>query len=186
MSRVAERIRRRVADAAAAVVDDAASFADLKAVRAQVDENLNRFGADLATRTSAETDAMHAGGEGAADPVTEVLQARVAQLGQVAAGLAVVDPECLPVDGAGFGSYVEAMNVDTGERQAYTLMIGTLVDINANQVSLASPIGQALLGRSVGDEITVTTPQRSTRLRVTAVETLMQRLRNVERSFPAP
>lgn len=97
-------------------------------------------------------------------------------LGQIAAGLAVVDPESLPGQGAGYGSRVTVRDVATGETDEYTLMVGTLVDIDANQVSLASPIGLALLGKVAGDEITVTTPQKKARLVVTRVITLMQLL----------
>jgi transcription elongation factor GreA len=97
-------------------------------------------------------------------------------LGQIAAGLAVVDPESLPGQGAGYGSRVTVRDVATGETDEYTLMVGTLVDIDANQVSLASPIGLALLGKVAGDEITVTTPQKQARLVVTRVITLMQLL----------
>ena len=97
-------------------------------------------------------------------------------LGQIAAGLAVVDPESLPGQGAGYGSRVTVRDVATGETDEYTLMVGTLVDIDAKQVSLASPIGLALLGKVAGDEITVTTPQKQARLVVTRVITLMQLL----------
>lgn len=128
---------------------------DLAEIRAQVSEQLNRL---------------------AADPATEEIKARVAWLGQVAAGLAIVDAECLPVQGAGFGSKVRVRNVETGQADEYTLMVGALVDINANQVSLASPIGQALLGKKAGERITIETPQRKVTLEITSVTTLMEQL----------
>lgn len=152
---------------------------DLAAVRARVDEVLNRLGARLIGRLSDIDPAAGIDAKGL-DPVTATLQTRVARFGQIAAGLAVIDAECLPARGAGFGSIVTVENVATGEREEYMLMVGSLVDIDANQVSLASPIGQALLGRAEGDEIEISTPHRQVRACVTRVITLMHLLADNE------
>ena len=124
----------------------AGELLDVNALRARVSELMNRFGTKLN------------------------------HLGQIAAGLAVVDPESLPARGAGYGSKVTARNVETGERHQYTLMVGSLIDIEADQVSLASPIGQALLGTVEGDEITIRTPNKQSRLVVTKVVSLIDLL----------
>lgn len=108
------------------------------------------------------------------------LQARVKLLGQLAAGLAIAPAETLPSEGAGYGSSVAVEDTETGERSKYLLMIGALVDIDANQVSLASPIGQALLGRSPGDLVTVELPLRERRLRILEVTTLDATLTTME------
>ena len=134
---------------------------DLVELRAQVGDLLNRL---------------------AANPATDEIKARIAFLGQIAAGLAIVDPECLPPEGAGYGSKVTVRNVKTGATDEYTLMVGSLVDINANQVSLASPIGQALLGARADDEVTIHTPTRPVTLRVIAVQTLMEQMEANEAS----
>lgn len=146
---------------------------DLKELRERIDETLNRVGARLIGRVSDLR-----GGQPApsSDPALKELQARVALLGQLAAGLAVVDADSLPPTGAGFGSRVTVSNLDTGAVDEYVLMVGSLVDIDANQVSLASPIGQALLGRAPGDEVIVDAPNKRGRLQVTRVVTLMDML----------
>ncbi len=128
---------------------------DLVELRTQVGDMLNRL---------------------AADPANDEVKARIAFLGQIAAGLAIVDPEVLPADGAGFGSKVTVRNVKTGATDDYTLMVGSLVDIDANQVSLASPIGQALLGKQAGEQTTFATPTGDVTLEVLAVQTLMEQL----------
>ena len=132
---------------------------DLHEIRARVGDVLNQLSADLVKR-----------------PNDHALQARVAKLGQIAAGLAVVDPECLPRVGAGYGSTVEVRDIDSGDVGEYTLMVGMLVDLDANQVSLASPMGQALLGASAGDQVTLTTPGKQVSLLVTRVATLFDHL----------
>jgi transcription elongation GreA/GreB family factor len=59
-------------------------------------------------------------------------------------------------------------------------MVGSLVDIGANQVSMASPIGQALLGKRAGERVTITTPYKESRMFIMKVVTLMELLANYE------
>jgi hypothetical protein len=106
-------------------------------------------------------------------------------LGQLAAGWASAPPEAFPVTGAGFGSEVVVEDVDHGVRATYTLMAGPLLDIEQGHVSLASPIGRALLGRREREVITVQTPQRRRRLRVVSVRTLREQLADTPTRKPA-
>lgn len=122
------------------------------------------------------------GGAGRADDAeTDRIKRAVSFLGQVAAGWSQVPEVALPDEGAGFGSTVVVQDVDGGDEATYTLMTGALLDIDAGQVSLASPIGQALLGARAGEIVTVSTPQRTRRLHVVSVLTLQERL---EREIP--
>lgn len=114
--------------------------------------------------------------EGKQDPTVRMLQARIAELGQLAAGLAIVDESCLPARGAGYGSLVRVQRLNASMYVDYTLMVGALVDIDANQVSLASPMGRALIGRMPGDLISLHTPQGEMQLRLLRVTTLEERL----------
>jgi transcription elongation factor GreA len=164
---------------AAASTSQKSDAVELYEIRERIDDVLNRLGAQLIGRIS---DSAEAAQTDATDPGTAELQLHVARLGQLAAGLAVVDSECLPLEGAGYGSMVQLRNLDTGECDEYTLMVGSLVDIGANQVSLASPIGQALLGKRAGEKITITTPYKQARMFVMKVVTLMELLSNYETS----
>jgi len=147
---------------------------DLRMLRMRVSDALNQLGAQLIARVA---DAQTFGTPpDQQDEMTALLQSRVAVLGQIAAGLAIIDVASLPATGAGFGSLVQVRDVDSGVVSEYTLMVGSVIDIDANQVSLASPIGQALLGKKVGDQITITTPHREARLLITGVTTLMESL----------
>jgi transcription elongation GreA/GreB family factor len=73
---------------------------------------------------------------------------------------------------AGFGSEVTVEDLDTGERAVHRLMSGEAMDLDAGHVSTDSPLGTALLGRSVGDVVEVETPRGRRRLRVVGVQTL--------------
>ena len=84
--------------------------------------------------------------------------------------------DAIPAEGAGFGSTVFVWDIERHTRESFTLMTGPLLDIDADHVSLASPIGRALLGVKAGDMVFVETPQRRRQLYVLAVRTLQQRL----------
>jgi transcription elongation factor GreA len=99
-------------------------------------------------------------------------QARVHFLHGTLSALDGVSPGMLPARGAGFGSRVRLIDLDTGARIEYTLMVGDSIDLDAGQISLASPVGQALLGRGEGAEVVVATPAGRRRLRILSVERL--------------
>lgn len=102
------------------------------------------------------------------------IQMRVRRLGQFVAGLAKLDPSTVWYDRAGFGTSVVLQNLDTKERVSYTLVTGEMIDLDEDQVTLASPIGQALLGRKAGDRVVVETPHGKRRFRIVSMETLPQ------------
>jgi transcription elongation GreA/GreB family factor len=153
---------------------------DLVEVRNRVSAVLNQLSATLMSRVN---DLGNGGTQdNELDAETRALQARVGRLGQIAAGLATVDPDCLPATGAGYGSRVRVRHLDTAEQEEYTLMIGSLVDIEGNQVSLAAPIGQVLLGCIGGEAVTAETPYKRLRMRVESVNTLFDFLEECERA----
>jgi len=102
------------------------------------------------------------------------VQTRIRRLGQLVTGLAKLDPAALFLDRAGFGSSVVLQDLATKERVTYTLMTAETIDLDEDQVTLASPIGQALLGRGVGERVTVETPQGTRRFRVVSLVSLPQ------------
>jgi transcription elongation factor GreA len=106
------------------------------------------------------------------DAATEALQQRIKLLGQLAAGLALIEVDGIPSRGAGYGSLVMGVELFSGRQHEYTLMLGALVDIDAGQVSLASPVGQALFGREVGDLVEIELPYRKLRLRIVRIMTI--------------
>ncbi|HEX6308161.1 MAG TPA: GreA/GreB family elongation factor [Longimicrobiales bacterium] len=117
------------------------------------------------------------------DAPLDVASAReaVRLLGRVTAGWPTLPDDAFPPAGAGFGSSVLVEDLDTGDTERCTLMAGALLDLDDGHVSLASPIGQALLGATGGEIIEVETPQRRRRLRVLAVRTLRELLEDSRR-----
>ena len=102
-----------------------------------------------------------------ADP-GDVGARRARVLVQVLESIEVVEPAI--VDGkVGFGTRVTVED-DDGRRTAYELVGPDEVDLAARQISIASPVAQALLGKRAGDRAVLRRPKGDTEVTVIAVE----------------
>ncbi len=102
----------------------------------------------------------------------QFVQARLNHLTRRRAELSNVDLTAIPADRVGFGSRVTVSDVRSGDEETYTLVFGDFIDIEVGQVSLASPLGQTLLGGRVGDEVTLQLPRGARNLRIEKLTTL--------------
>jgi transcription elongation GreA/GreB family factor len=146
-----------------------------------ITEVKDRLGSELERLSRRLTDDLEAelGGATAvcADPEERrEVQERIRRVGQLVAGLAGLECGALPLDRVGYGSSVVLQDLDNRQRVSYTLVTGDVIDLDEDQVSLASPVGQALLGRKVGDRVSVETPAGTRRYRIVSVTTLPQML----------
>ena len=71
----------------------------------------------------------------------------------------VVDLDTLKGDKVIFGSTVEVEDVDSGDTRSFTILGPDEADPTKGSISFLSPVGQALLSREVGDEVTVDIPR---------------------------
>jgi transcription elongation factor GreB len=83
--------------------------------------------------------------------------------------LEVVDPSRLSGDRVLFGATV-LIEDEEGEAQVWTIRGEDEVDLGARVVSYVSPIGRALLGRTLGDEVGFDTPGGRRTVTITGVE----------------
>ncbi|HUH64790.1 MAG TPA: transcription elongation factor GreA [Syntrophales bacterium] len=86
------------------------------------------------------------------------LQGRIAELENNLAASYVVSLEGLSTDKIVFGAIVTLEDTNTGGRISYQLVGPFESDIKENKISVTSPIGKALIGKSAGDEVIVKTP----------------------------
>jgi len=100
------------------------------------------------------------------------LQARFAQIQRRLADLSRIDVADVPKDRAGLGSEVTVENLDSGEEIRYTIVIPELADGIRAFVSMASPVGKALMNRRVGDTVTITIPRGTLEYEVRRIVTL--------------
>lgn len=81
----------------------------------------------------------------------------------------IVAPEDIPSDVITMDSHAELLDLDTGERMAFTLVFPAEADIDNGKISVLAPLGTAMLGYRVGDEFEWPVPRGVRRLRVTGV-----------------
>ena len=86
-----------------------------------------------------------------------LVEARISMLRTRVSEISLMNLDKLPHDRAAFGSNVRLRD-ENGKTIRYGLVMPEDADPEKGLVSTASPIGRAIVGKEVGDEITVTTP----------------------------
>lgn len=87
-----------------------------------------------------------------------IIAAKIADLERTLAHVEVVDPLPEPAGRVVFGALVTVYDAETDEQQRYQLVGQAESDAARGKISLSSPIGQAVLGKEIGDEVRVKTP----------------------------
>jgi transcription elongation factor GreA len=82
----------------------------------------------------------------------------------------------IPRDRVGFGSRVTVEDLETRRREIYALTLGEFVEGSDEgdemPISIASPLGQALLNRKVHDKVDIVLPVGKRRLQIVALDTV--------------
>ena len=102
----------------------------------------------------------------------QFVQARLGHLRQRLSKLSQIDPSQIPSDRIGLGSRVVVEDERSGARETYQLVFGESLDFDEGQVSMASPIGRALLGKAVGDVAVLKLPNIVRRLKIMELQTI--------------
>jgi transcription elongation factor GreA len=98
------------------------------------------------------------------------VEARVSMLRQRVSEIQLMNLEKIPHDRAGFGSRLTVR--EHGKQVVYELVMPEDSDPDRGLISVASPIGRALVGREEGDEVTVPTPAGSRELEIVQLTTI--------------
>ncbi len=88
----------------------------------------------------------------------DYVKARLGQLGARLATISLTNLNNIPRDSAGFGSTVMLFDVAKGVEVEYKIVASEEADVAKGMISTSSPIGRGLLGKKVGDMVTVQTP----------------------------
>ncbi len=86
------------------------------------------------------------------------LHGRIQELENSLATSEIIDLTNLTADKIVFGSSVVISDINTGADTTYQLVGPMESDIAQNRISVTSPIGRALIGKRVGEEVRVNTP----------------------------
>jgi transcription elongation factor GreA len=106
----------------------------------------------------------------------QFVQARLGQLRQRLSKLSQVDVSQIPVDKVGLGSRVQVEDVKTGDTEVYHLVFGDAVDFEDGHVTMASPIGRALIGKGVGEVAILKLPAITRQLKIVELATIHQQV----------
>jgi transcription elongation factor GreA len=108
----------------------------------------------------------------------EFLRVRLSNLEARIAELSMINLESIPRDTVGLGSKVELEDLDEGGRAEYEIVVPEEVDGAQNKISLSSPLGRALIGKSCDDDIEVQTPRGKRSYMVRRLVTLHEFMAN--------
>jgi transcription elongation factor GreA len=104
------------------------------------------------------------------------VEARLNHLTTRMTELSKIDVKDMAYDTVGFGSTVTIHDIDLDEDFTFTITAGDFIDLDAGQVSLASPIGQGLLGAEEGEEVTIKLPAGARQYTIVELSTLPQQM----------
>lgn len=105
------------------------------------------------------------------------LQARVTQLHTRINALSNLKLDSIPKDKIGFGSKIFLEDVNSGNEVVYELVTPEEVDPKNGKISIASPIGRALLNKVTGDEVRISLPIGVKEYAVTKVITIHEMIK---------
>ena len=88
----------------------------------------------------------------------QFLQKKVAELEDMIRNSEVIAIKDIAHESVEFGCNITLINLDTDEEVVYQLVGPYESDIQKGRISMSSPLGRALLGKSVGDEINFSAP----------------------------
>jgi len=139
--------------------------AEITRLRALMDEEFTSRRREIQDVDRGDGDAHLAIGE---DEV--VVRARIAHLDALLSQATIVDHQAGGGDAVTLGSLVTLEDAATGRRNTYTLVAWN--DGGPASVSAASPVGQAIMGRSAGETVTIVLPNgRERRMLIAEVQT---------------
>ncbi|WP_444550457.1 transcription elongation factor GreA [Candidatus Magnetomonas plexicatena] len=88
------------------------------------------------------------------------IEGRIQELQSKTAKAQVIDPSKLKHSKVAFGAKVKLFDLETDEEKEYFLVGPDEADVKDGKISITSPVAKALLGKEVGDEVTIQAPSK--------------------------
>lgn len=86
------------------------------------------------------------------------VESRIVTLEKMMRNVRIIEPGSENADVVAIGTTVKLKEVPDGDEETYTIVGSTESDPLEGKISNESPIGAAVIGRSVGDKVNVNTP----------------------------
>lgn len=100
------------------------------------------------------------------------VDSRLSSLKLRLAELSMVDLTKIPHDRVGLGSKVVVLDLDKNEEIHYRLVASEESDVANGLISTSSPIGKGILGKKVGDDVTILIPGGQRKLEILELTTV--------------
>lgn len=94
----------------------------------------------------------------AAKEAQSLNEGRILELESMISRAEVIDISKLSGDRIKFGATVKLVDEDTEEEKTYQIVGEPEADVRSGRVSVSSPIARALMGKTIGDTVEVSTP----------------------------
>ena len=94
------------------------------------------------------------------------IEGKITDLEETLRNAVVVDDDDVALDAVGIGTRVRLLDLDYNEEEVYQILGSTESDIQRNNITNESPVGKALIGRKVGQEVDVDAPGGVVRFRI--------------------
>ncbi len=86
------------------------------------------------------------------------IEGRIAELEEIVSSAEIIDPSTLSGEHVKFGAHVRLVDEETEKVSTYQIVGVHEADIKAQRLSISSPLAKALIGKKVGDTISVPAP----------------------------
>lgn len=102
----------------------------------------------------------------AAKEAQGLLEMKIAKMEDLMANARILDDSNLDTSKVLVLSTVKLKNTANGMEMKYTLVAESEADLRSGKISVTSPIGKGLLGKSVGDEVEIQVPNGKVKFEV--------------------
>lgn len=96
--------------------------------------------------------------------------ARIAELEAKLATVRIIEDEDIPADKIFIGAIVTIHDLDREEQLTYMMVSPEEADYEANKLSIYSPVGKGLMGRSIGEEAHIKVPAGTLKYKIVKIE----------------
>jgi transcription elongation factor GreA len=97
------------------------------------------------------------------------VEGRILELKNILNAARIIDDSKAPTDEVGIGSVVTVKDLETDEEWDYTIVGSAEANSDEDRISNESPIGEALMGRKVGDIVDIKIPAGVARYEIMAI-----------------
>ncbi|WP_353684168.1 transcription elongation factor GreA [Thermodesulfovibrio sp. 3907-1M] len=89
------------------------------------------------------------------------IEGRIQELQAKLSRAYVIEPSKINQNKVAFGAKVKVVDLDTDEEKEFHLVGPDEADVKNGKISITSPVGKALIGKEVGDQVTIKAPART-------------------------